>query len=258
MAEQVREQAQLEGALAQLNGALDGVTPYRLALVSPADVAHVQKNAHYMPTKLYKRLVENVKHDGNLSSLPFCWRDSEGKLVALSGNHRVDAARDAGIDNILVLYTDATLSRSEQIAVQLAHNAIVGADNKQTLRELWEEILELEFKQYTGLDETTLETVDAGSLEKLRAQQLPLEMVQLLFLPEEVERLQAVVDGLGRLGGGEALRYAARLADFDRFFEALLKVKEVEGIVNSATAVLRMVEIVEEHLNITATTSATA
>ncbi len=211
-------------------------------------MAHVQKNAHYMPTKLYKRLVENVRHDGNLSSLPFCWRDADGKLVVLSGNHRVDAARDAGVERILVLYTDATLSRSEQIAVQLAHNAIVGADNKQTLRELWDEILELEFKQYTGLDETTLETVDAGSLDKLRAQQLPLEMVQLLFLPEEVERVQAVIDGLGRLGGREAVRYAARLADFDRFFETLLKVKEAEGIVNSATAVLRMVEIVEAHL----------
>ncbi len=211
-------------------------------------MAHVQKNAHYMPTKLYKRLVENVRHDGNLSSLPCCWRDAYGKLGVLSGNHRVDAARDAGVERILVLYTDATLSRSEQIAVQLAHNAIVGADNKQTLRELWDEILELEFKQYTGLDETTLETVDAGSLDKLRAQQLPLEMVQLLFLPEEVERVQAVIDGLGRLGGREAVRYAARLADFDRFFETLLKVKEAEGIVNSATAVLRMVEIVEAHL----------
>jgi hypothetical protein len=98
--------------------------------------------------------------------------------------------------------------------------------------------------------------VDAGSLDKLRAQQLPLEMVQLLFLPEEVERVQAVVDGLGRLGGGEAVRYAARLADFDRFFEALLKVKEVEGIVNSATAVLRMVEIVEAHLADESTNSA--
>lgn len=244
MADQVR----LEGALEQLNSALDGVTPYRLALVNPRDVAHVQKNAHYMPTKVYRRLVDNVRHDGNLSSLPFCWQDADGKLVALSGNHRVDAARDAGVERILVLYTDATLSRSEQIAVQLAHNAIVGADNKQTLRELWDEILELEFKVYTGLDETTLETVDAGSLDKLRAQQLPLEMVQLLFLPEEVEQVQAVIDGLGRLGGGEALRYAARLADFDRFFEALLKCKEAEGIVNSATAVLRMVEIVEEYL----------
>ena len=40
----------------------------------------------------------------------------------------------------------------------------------------------------------------------------------------------------------------ARPADFDRFFEVLVKCKEAEGIVNSATAELRMVEIVEEYL----------
>lgn len=242
------EEARLEAALAQLNDALGGVTPYRLALVSPGEVAHVEKNAHYMPTKVYRRLVDNIKHDGNLSSLPFCWRDGEGKLVALSGNHRVDAAKDAGVERILVLYTDSSLSRSEQIAVQLSHNAIVGADNKQTLRELWDEILEMEFKQYTGLDESALETVDASSLERLRVQPLPMEVVTLLFLPDEVAKVQAVVEALGKGSDDAGVRFAARLAEFERFFEALLKCKEAEGIVNSATAMLRMVEIVEEYL----------
>lgn len=235
----------LEAALEQLNEALGGVTPYRLALVAPAEVAHVEKNAHYMPTKVYRRLAENIKRDGNLSSLPFCWRDGEGRLVALSGNHRVDAAKDAGVERILVLYTDADLSRGEQIAVQLSHNAIVGADNRQTLRELWDEILELEFKQYTGLDESALETVDTGSLDRLRVQPLPLEVVQLLFLPDEVAKLHAVLEALEKADG---VRHAARLVDFESFFEALLRYKEAEGIVNSATAVLRMVEIVEEYL----------
>lgn len=243
------EGGRLQAALVQLNAALEGVTPYRMALVSPGEVAHVEKNAHYMPTKVYKRLVENIRHDGNLSSLPFCWRDGAGKLVALSGNHRVDAARDAGIEQILVLYTDAGLSRSEQIAVQLAHNAVVGADNKQVLRELWEEILEMEFKQYSGLDESLLETVDASALDRLRVQPLPLEMVQLLFLPHETERVAEVIDALGKWSPEDGgLRFAARLEDFDRFFSVLLKCKEAEGIVNSATAVLRMMEIVEDYL----------
>lgn len=241
-------ETRLETALEQLNQTLGGITPYRLVLVAPSDVAHVEKNAHYMPQKTYRRLVENIRHDGNLSSLPFCWKDGEGRLAALSGNHRVDAAKDAGVERILVLYTDATLSRGEQIAVQLSHNAIVGSDNKQTLRELWDEILELEFKQYTGLDESSLETVDASSLERLRVQPLPMEVVQLLFLPDEVSRLQQVVEELGKGGSDAGVRYAARLADFERFFEALLRCKEAEGIVNSATAVLRMVEIVEQYL----------
>lgn len=34
------EETRLEAALDELNGALGGVTPYRLALVSPGEVAH--------------------------------------------------------------------------------------------------------------------------------------------------------------------------------------------------------------------------
>ncbi len=74
---------------------------------------------------------------------------------------------------------------------------------------------------------------------------MPREVVQLLFLPDEVVKLHAVLEALGK---GEGVRYAARMADFESFFEALLKCKEAEGIVNSATAVLRMVEIVEGYL----------
>ena len=76
-----------------------------------------------------------------------------------------------------------------------------------------------------------------------------LEMVQLLFLPNETERVAEVVDALGKWSPEDGgARYAARLEDFDHFFAVLLKCKEAEGIVNSATAVLRMVEIVEEYL----------
>lgn len=107
---------------------------------------------------------------------------------------------DAGVERILVL-----LHRRHP-QPQRADRGAAGAQRHRGRRQqadaalVWTRSLELEFKQYTGLDETTLETVDAGSLDKLRAQQLPLEMVQLLFLPEEVERVQAVIDGLGRWG----------------------------------------------------------
>lgn len=241
-------ETRLEGAVEQLNAALGDVTPYRLAVVNPNNVYHVEKNAHYMPSRTYRRLVDNIKRDGNLSSLPFCWNSKDGKIVALSGNHRIDAARDAGIEQILVLYTDKEMTRSEQVAVQLSHNAIVGTDNKQILRELWDEIFDMEYKQYTGLDETTLETVDAASLDRLRVQSLPLEMVQFLFLPEEIERLDSVVKALEKVAKPDYVRYAGRREDFDRFLDAVLKFKEAEGIISTPTAILRMVEVIEEYL----------
>ena len=59
-------------------------------------------------------------------------------------------------------------------------------------------------------------------------------------------------DGAPSFAVEEGNEGTARPADFDRFFEALVKCNEAEGIVNSATAVLRMVEIVEEYLAKTA------
>ena len=42
-------------------------------------------------------------------------------------------------------------------------------------------------------------------------QPLPLEVVQLLFLPDEVAKLQSV---LGALGKADGARHAVRMADF--------------------------------------------
>lgn len=241
MAEEVR----LSDAVEKLNAALGAITPYRLAVVNPGDVKHVAKNAHYMPTKVYRRLVTNIQEDGNLSSLPFCWKQDDGSFVALSGNHRVDAARDAGIGQILVLYSDAEMSREKQIAVQLSHNALVGTDNKQTLRELWEEIMVMGLKSYSGLDETSLKTLTANDLSRLKTHSLVMEDLHLLFMDYEVTRINAVIELLGKVHG---VRHAAPREEWERFFEMLLTFKEAAGIINSATALLRMVEVIEEYL----------
>jgi malonyl CoA-acyl carrier protein transacylase len=61
----------------------------------------------------------------------------------LSGHHRVDAAKAAGEEWLLILFTDRELSRQEQIAIQLSHNAISGEDEPTVLRELWGELVAL-------------------------------------------------------------------------------------------------------------------
>jgi hypothetical protein len=46
----------------------------------------------------------------------------------------------------------------------------------------------------------------------------------------------------------KAHTYAARVEDWDRFFEAFLTYKEAAGIVSSATALLAICDLVEAHL----------
>lgn len=239
------DETRLADLVEQLNAALGDVTPYRIAVVAPGEILPVDKNAHYMSKRVYDQLVANVRKDKNLSSLPFCWKRADGKLVALSGNHRVMAAKDAGIPLVLALYTDAQLSASQQRAIQLSHNALVGQDNPTTLRELWQEIADLDMKVYSGLDDKFLETMDAVKVARINEAALRLEELTILFLPSEIERIKDLLD---RLGAASRPRLAARLEDFDRFFDALLSYKEAAGIVNTGTALLAMTEIIEAWL----------
>jgi hypothetical protein len=97
MAEEIREVLNL------LNEKLAGLFPYRLEMVTPGELKLLEKNARYMKAEQFQSLVENIKKDGNLSSLPLCYREKDGKLRVLSGNHRVMAARQAGVEQVLVM-----------------------------------------------------------------------------------------------------------------------------------------------------------
>lgn len=235
-------QTQLQSAVEQLNSALGDVTPYKIAVMPPGDIKPVNKNAHYMPKRVYDQFKSNIERDGNLSSLPFCWRKPDGSFVALSGNHRRAIAQDADIPFIMVLYTDEDLSRSEQVAIQLSHNALVGMDNPAMLTELWQEIDTLDFKIYSGLDEELLKTMEAASIIRVNEETLKFEELSLLFLAPEIDQIEETLKVLGNIN---KRRFAAHYDDFDRFFEMLLDYKEATGIVSTSTAIMSMIKIVE-------------
>ena len=241
MADEIR----LASAVEALNDALVGVTPYKLAVVDPKAVQHVERNAHYMPQKLFRQLSENIKQDGNLSSLPFCWRRADGVFVCLSGNHRIDAAALADVKQVMILYTDAELTRDEQIAIQLSHNSLVGQDDASALRQLWQEIDRVKWKVYTGLDDKYLATIDKVQVQRLDDSALRFEELRLQFVPSEFEYIAGVVRKCGK-ENVKAHRFMARVADFYEFFEALLNFKEAKGILNTSTAFLMIIQMLDE------------
>jgi len=239
------EAERISAILQELNAALGDVTPYKLALVDPAEVLPVDVNVHYMPKRTYDQLVGNIKRDSNLSTLPFCWRAPDGKMVSLSGNHRMMAARDAAVSQVLVLYTDDDLSRPEQLAIQLSHNALVGEDNPTTLKDLWLQIDDLHLKVYSGLDDGLLETMPPAEAQLINDAGLLFEEVAIFFVQPEGAELERVAKKLGKVN---RRRFLADYKDFDAFFDALLNYKETAGIVSTATAMVGMTEIVNDWL----------
>lgn len=241
------EKARLEDAVRALNDALGEITPYKLAVVVPSEVGVLgpDENARYMPKKVFDQLVDNIKRDSNLSSLPFLWRKADGSFVCLSGNHRIMAAREAGIPMILALYTDQELSGEERVAIQLSHNSLVGMDDPMRLRELWDKINSIDLKAYSGLDDDLLKKYEPIDISRIGEEQLRFEELRLMFVPDEIEHITNVLDAIGSTNHPVLL---GRLEDFDQFFDALLEFKQDQQIYNTATAFLRMVDIVAEWL----------
>lgn len=237
--------AQLQAAMEQVNGLLGDITPYKLAVVRPADLQPAPLNAHFMPKAVFDTLKGNIERDGNLSSLPFCWKRGEGDFLILSGHHRAEAAKTAGVPYILILFTDTELSEGQRIATQLSHNALVGQDNPTQLRELWNQIDRVEWKVYSGLDDAKLATMQPVQVARFADQALRFEELVLQFLPAETERIKDVLERLGR---ANRHRFAADVADWDRFFDGFLSFKEATGIYNSATAFKALIEIAATHV----------
>ncbi len=216
-----------------------------------------RRNARFMPHTVYRQLVENLKKDGALTQIPFCvrWVKEGDKIIpaapgerwlVLSGNHRVKAARDAGLDEGMFLVTDDALTWEEATAIQVSHNAISGQDDPAVLKDLYESIRSVDLKLYAGLDAKTLELLAKVGTEPAPTAKLEWTAISLLFLPDEAEALKKVLALAMDLAKGEA--FAARMKDYEPFMEAITIAAAAHNITNSATALGLVLALFQRHL----------
>jgi hypothetical protein len=236
LAEEIREVLNL------LNAKLAGLFPYRLELVNPGELNLLDKNARYMKAEQFQALVENVKKDGNLSSLPLCYRENGGKLIVLSGNHRTMAARQAGLEQVLVMVVADEKTDDEKLGIQLSHNAICGQDDLVILKELWESIKDVQSRLYAGLDSETIKSLEGIKFAAISEQRLQYKLANFMFLPEEIEDLDLLLKETAVAFAGDAV-YLAHLNTFDTFFDLVVKIKKRCQIKNSAAAFLKLMEL---------------
>jgi hypothetical protein len=237
-----------QASLGQVNERLSASGSHlRVAVVPLSECDYLEKNARYMPVEQYRRLVENIRSDGALTSVPFAVR-RDGRYLILSGNHRVRAAGDAGLSDVLLLFTEADLSRQQQVAIQISHNALVGQDDLAILRELFDELDDVTLRGYSGLDDATLGRMEPPKLEPLSDAQLEYRIVSIGFLPHEADRAEALFKRVLEEAQGDAL-WVNRYAEYDRLLDALTLAKEQAGVKNTATAFMLLLDIAERHLD---------
>ena len=226
-------------------------TPVRIASVKIEQCDLLEKNARFMRAEQYQRLVSNVKRDGCLTSVPFAVKNAGStgspqgeRYLILSGNHRVQAAKDAGLSEILVLYSARELTPAQQRAIQLSHNAIAGQNDLAILRELYDEINDVALKEYSGLDDVLLGRMEPPNLDPLSEKGLEYRIVSIAFLPDEVERAQKLFAKVLEQATGD-VTWINRYADYDRFLNALTAAKAAAGVKNTATAFGLLLDVVE-------------
>ena len=116
-------------------------------LIDEADM-----NANEMTGEDFAQLCDNIEKAG-LSSVPCCYKRSNGRFVMVSGHHRLRACKKVGFKRIGILYvTEEELMQDEAIATQLSHNSLHGEDNQSILKILYSKIKSVDFKQFAHVN----------------------------------------------------------------------------------------------------------
>ncbi|HAF8817952.1 TPA: ParB N-terminal domain-containing protein [Salmonella enterica] len=206
-----------------------------------ADLKLLEKNAHYMDPDEFTRLVNNIRKDGVLTSLPVIYRGT-----VLSGNHRTQAAIKAGLEEADVIEIVSELSEDEQIAIQLSHNAIKGKDDSNLLRELYDSINSLDLKLYSGISDDDFKITDI-EVQTLSFVQPTYEDMVIAFLPEEKALFIEALEKIGKKAK-DRLIVAGRISDFDLVFNAVINAKSKLNIINTAEALKTLAELALQKL----------
>jgi hypothetical protein len=217
-----------------------------LRIVEPGGLRLAAENARFFKKETFQQLVANIREDARLSSMPLCFEGQEG-LEVLSGNHRVQAAVQAGLPWILVMVLLEELDESRRVAIQLSHNALAGQDDEQVLARLWSRIEDIRARIYAGLSSEKVGELEKIKLVTFTTPSVATRTVTFAFTSGELERVQEVVEELSKFQAAHEV-WVAELDQYQRFFDALQKVKAVRKVKNASLAMRCMIEIVEQAL----------
>lgn len=237
----------IEQTISEFNEKLSVYGLLPLALISPKSCLGQRKNARYFMPEKFKQLVENIKQTGALESVPLVYpcEEQKGKYMIISGHHRVEAAKEAGIENILVMLANYN-DNDDIVSKQLSHNALVGQDDKVVLAELFNSIQSTVKKISTGL---------ANEISKINYTSLNFKVgtfkqFTILFLPEDIGLFEETMEDIENncIIKNDGQVQLAELNIYDKFKKSIIKIKKIENIKSNAVAFSRLVELATEKM----------
>ena len=223
-----------------------GIMETEIIKINPRDIKLLEVNARYMKPEDYQKLVANIKKDGQLTSVPFCFHNENNQIEVLSGNHRVMASIDAGLEEIEVMLCKDKLSKDQALAIQLSHNSISGQDDEELLRRLYGELESLEFKEYSGLTDEFINF--CREVEKdFKVPNLSYQALNLLFLPEETKEIKEVLESISDLLNN--IHILISMKDYDEYLGTTTTISKCLNIKNPSTTFLAMIRLAKENIS---------
>jgi len=220
---------------------------FQIKEVQLSSVKLIKKNARFMEQSMFNQLVANIRRDGQLSSVPFCVENNDGTYTVVSGNHRIQAAKMAGLTSCPILYINENDITNDEIrAIQLSANSISGQDDQEILKELLDEITDVALKEYAHISNEVLENVKdiSYSVEMPSNEIIP---VTFMFLSTQKLLFDKLMDVLANYTEREI--EGMTLLDMEtlkRLNEVSAKVSEKYKIKSQALSICKMLEIVND------------
>lgn len=205
----------------------------------------VEKNARFMAQDTFRQLIANIKRDGQLTSVPFLVEHNTGRYTVISGNHRVQAAKMAGIikATFIVVHED-DITNDEIRAIQLSHNSIVGQDDPEILRQLLDEIQDVAMKEYAHISNEILDAVkDVDYVIDMPNNEIV--PVTLMFVDTNKLKFDELMETLDTLTPRELENTTlVNIETLKKLNDITAKVGQKYKIKSQALAICKMVELI--------------
>lgn len=219
--------------------------------INIADVDFLEKNAHFMNRGEFDQLTENIKKDGELTSVPVVVKQENDRYRVISGNHRVKAAKIAGLTSISVMYCSyKDITNDEILAIQISHNSIKGDDDAGILKELMDEIEDLSYKEYAFVDESTFDQLESVKFSILEPSNETL-LYTFAFFNEDASDFESLKNTIDNLSASDIERLnILPESSLEMFNDVIVKVQRHYKIKSSAISVIKMMQLAKKQLEI--------
>jgi uncharacterized protein with HEPN domain len=146
------------------------------------------------------------------------------------------------------MYTDEEMTDAEFISRQLSHNAITGEDDPNILRELYDDITDIDWREYSGLSDDVIDELEKYVGATINPVGVDFHYLSLLFVEYELDRLEEIFDSIQKeLSGKDENIWLGRIEDYERLLLAVNETKNAYGVRNNAVALMLVLDVYEQH-----------